>query len=324
MGAGTFDVVLLLDQGDGNFKTVAVGGDEFLGSANIEECFVKYLKEEMLKIDHFNEESFEHQITDIKAKMKNLKENLSAVEDVSETIYGVTSEPYRFIIDEPKKEEILTAYYKKAEKVILDAFKRAAELSSGKYTSENIMNSVDIVCLVGGGMIDPFFSKKMLPVLFKTANIVGGETISQVEVVARGNVFWAAARNKTPTLNGLPPEPVNINVLSKALGIQSITGYKTNDVKFWFSKIIPSNKVLPCLVSRGGFTTVEDNQERVIVEVYQGEGDFTTDEDVASLGSFEVPLKLPNLMSEMPQIEVEMEVKLYFKSHVDFINLKYF
>ena len=312
MGAATFDAVLLTDQGDGNFKTVAVGGDEFLGSSNIEESFVKHLQEEMEKEEGFNEVSFQHQLIDIKQKMKNLKHNLSEAEDVTETIYGVTDTPYTMAIDEAKKEEILKSYYDKAQKVIVDAFNRASVATSGKYTTQDLMNSVDIVCVVGGGMIDPFFAKKMLPNLFKTAKIVGGEVISQVEVVSKGNVFWAAARNKTPTLNGLPPEPVNINVLSKALGIQSITGYNTNDVKFWFSKIIPSSKVLPCLVCRGGFTTVMDNQEKVLVEVYQGEGDFTTDEEVVCLGSFEVPLKLPNQLSEMPQIEVEMEVKLLF------------
>lgn len=311
MGAGTLDVVVLHDCGSGNFRSVAVGGDDFLGASNVDEIFLEVLHTEIKKEPGFNETEFAEQKSETREKMKTAKHLLSTVPQTSVNIRGVTPGTFTFKVNQEKKQDMLKPYYARAEKVIRDTFDRAAESSKKKYTAVDIMSSVEVVALVGGGMRDPHFGNSLLPSMFPTAKIVGKpnqpESINPDVAVAVGNAYWAAAITNIPTVKGLPPDPVHMQVLARSLGVETVTNYGQPTIKRWFSKIIESNTQIPTVVMRDGFTTVKENQDKVVIEIYQGEGQETTDEGVVCLGKYEIPVKTPNKMNE-PAIEVEMEI----------------
>jgi len=311
LGAGTFDVVLLVDMGQGNFRSVAVGGNDKLGSSNVDELLLGGLLQEIKSQPGFSQEAFEEQRSEIREKMKAVKHLLSSVPTSTTIIRGITTTPFKFEIDLEKKKMLLKKFYEQAEKALQDALANAANAKK-KHTVEQIKKSVDVVALVGGGMRDPHFGNVILPTMFPKAKIVGKpnqrETINPDIAVATGNTYWAAALNETTTVHGLPPDPIHSQLLSRSLGVETVTNYGDPSMKRWFHRIIKTNTAIPTTVLRDGFTTVKDNQDQVIIEIYQGEGELTTDDDVVCIGKYNVPLITPNFLNNPPSIEIEMEV----------------
>jgi len=314
MGAGTFDVVLLHDAGNGNFRSVVVGGDDMLGASNVDEIFMEALHADVKKEPGYSEDSFIAQTSEIREKMKQLKHLLSTLTQASSTFHGLTTKPFTFVITRKRKIELLAPYYAKAEKALKGAFSRAAESSTKKHTPEAIMKSVDVVALVGGGMRDIHFGTTILPTMFPNAHIVGkphqSESINPDEAVSVGNAFWAAALSKTPTVQGLPPDPIHVQVLARSLGVETVTNFGEAGMKRWFSQILTANTPIPTVKVQNGFTIVKDNQSKVNIEIYQGDGDFTTDENVICIGSYDVPVVTPNKANgpDRPDIEIEFEI----------------
>src|SRR5699024_3325458 len=149
------------------------------------------------------------------------------------------------------------------------------------------VNSIDHVILVGG-------STRMPAVTELVKELTGGKEphkgVNPDEVVALGASLQAGV------LKGEVKDVLLLDVTPLSLGIDTKGGVMT--------KIIERNTTLPTRRSEI-FTTAEDNQPSVMIQVYQGERDFARDNK--SLGNFELTGLQPAPRG-VPQVEVAFDI----------------
>ena len=149
------------------------------------------------------------------------------------------------------------------------------------------VGSIDHVVLVGG-------STRMPAVVDLVKELTGGKEpnkgVNPDEVVALGASLQAGV------LKGEVKDVLLLDVTPLSLGIETKGGVMT--------KIIERNTTIPIRRSEV-FTTADDNQPSVMIQVYQGERDFAKDNK--SLGNFELT-GLPPAPRGVPQIEVAFDI----------------
>ena len=149
------------------------------------------------------------------------------------------------------------------------------------------VGSINHVVLVGG-------STRMPAVVDLVKELTGGKEpnkgVNPDEVVALGASLQAGV------LKGEVKDVLLLDVTPLSLGIETKGGVMT--------KIIERNTTIPIRRSEV-FTTADDNQPSVMIQVYQGERDFARDNK--SLGNFELT-GLPPAPRGVPQIEVAFDI----------------
>ncbi|KAM5531093.1 hypothetical protein V8D89_015258 [Ganoderma adspersum] len=278
LGGGTFDVSLLSIE-DGVFEVLATAGDTHLGGEDFDNRVIDYLVALYRRKTGTDVSGDLHAMGKLKREVEKAKRTLS-----SQQAAHIEIEAF-----EGGNDFAETLTRAKFEELNMDLFRRTMKpveqvLQDAKVKKEDI----DEIVLVGGSTRIPRVQQLLKEYFGKEPS----KGINPDEAVAYG----AAVQGAILTGDGDYCTLGLVDINSLTLGIETTGGV--------MAPLIPRNTVVPTRRSQT-FSTAADNQQSVLVKVYQGERPLTKDNHL--LREFELG-GIPPAPRGVPQIEVTFEI----------------
>jgi len=281
LGGGTFDVTTL-EISEGTFEVLSTDGNAFLGGDDFDNKIVDWLAEEFKGSHGIDLKNDKMALQRLKDAAENAKKELSSATETEINL------PFITMTEAGPQHLVVKLTRAKFESMIESLVDETMEhINTAMKDADLSKSDIKEIIMVGGSTRVPLVQKRVSD-YFDGKDL--NKSVNPDEVVAAGAAIQGGV------LRGDVKDVLLLDVTPLSLGIETLGGVAT--------KVIEKGTTIPVKKSQI-FSTAEDNQPAVSINVVQGEREFAKDNK--SLGLFELT-DIPAAPRGVPQIEVTFDI----------------